>query len=53
MGLFFPSIVFEESRVGDGVDIDMLRGSVVGFLEVRVVAGGVSGVGEVEVLQLV
>ena len=53
LGFFFPSIVFEESRISDGIDIDMLRGSVVGFPKVRVVVGGIGGMGEIEVLRLV
>ena len=46
---FFPSIVFKESGVGDGIDIDMLRGLVGGLLVVRIVVGSVSGMGEIEV----
>ena len=53
MGLFFPSVVFKELRVSDGIDIDMPRELVVGFLEVRVVTGDVSGVEEIEVVGLV
>ena len=49
LGFFLPSVVFKESGIGDGVDMSMLGRLVGGFLEVRVVAGGVSGVGEVEV----
>ena len=39
--------------VSDGVDMGMLGGSIGGFLEVRVVAGDVGGVGEVEIFGLV
>ena len=41
-------MVFKESGVSDGVDMDILGGSIGGFLEVRVMAGDVGGVGEVE-----
>ena len=53
MGFFFPSIVLEESGISDGVDMDVLRGSTGGFLEVGIVVGGVGGVGKVEILRLV
>ena len=53
LGFFFPSVVLEESGVGDCIDMDVLRGLMGGFLEVGVVAGGVSGVGKVEIFGLV
>ena len=53
LGLFLPSIVFEESEVSDSVDMGVSGGSIGGFFEVRVVAGGVGSVGKVEVLGLV
>ena len=53
MGLFFPSVVFEELGVGDGIDIGVSRGSTGRFLEVGVVVGGVGGMGKVEVFGLV
>ena len=53
MGFLFPSIVLKESGVGDCIDMDVLRGSVGGFLEMGVMVGDVSGVGKVEVFGLV
>ena len=53
LGFFFPSVVLKELGVSDGVDMGVLRGSVGGFLEVRVVAGDVGSVGEVEIFGLV
>ena len=50
LGLFLPFIVFEELGVGDSIDMGVLRGSVGGFSEKRVMARGVGGVGEIEVL---
>ena len=38
MGFFFPSVVLEESGIGDGIDMDMSRRSIGGFVEVGVVA---------------
>ena len=46
LGFLFPSIVLKESRISDGVDIDMLRG---GSSIERVVTGGISSMGEIEV----
>ena len=45
-GFLFPSIVLKESRISDGVDIDMSRG---GSSIERVVTGGISSMGEIEV----
>ena len=42
--------LFKESGVGDGVDIDMLRGSMSGLLIEGVMTGGVGSVEEIEVL---
>ena len=53
LGFFLPSIVFKESGIGDCIDMGVSRGSMGRLLEVRVVAGGVSGVGKIEVLGLV
>ena len=49
MGFSLPCAIFEKLRVGDGVDIDMSRGSMGSSLVERVVAGGVSSVGEIEI----
>ena len=46
-------MVFKESGVSDGVDMGVLRGSIGGFPEMGVVAGGVGSMGEVEFLGLV
>ena len=51
--LFLPSIVLEELRVGDCVDIGVPRGSIGRFSEMGVVSGGVSSVGKVEVFGLI
>ena len=53
LGFFLPFIVLEESGVGDGVDTGVSRGLIDGLLEMKVMAGGVSSVGKVEVLGLV
>ena len=53
LGFFFPSVVLEESGVSDGVDMGVPGGSIGGFLEIRVMVGGVSSVREVEVFGLV
>ena len=45
----FPSIVFKESGISDSIDIDVSGGSMGSLLVVRIVAGGVSGMGEVEI----
>ena len=53
LGFFFPSVIFEESRIRDCVDVGVPRGSVGRFLEVGVVTGGIGGVGKVELFGLV
>ena len=53
MGFFFPSIILEESGISDCIDMGMPRGSIGGFLEMGVVAGGVGSVGKVELFGLV
>ena len=45
LGFFLPSVVLEESGISDRIDMDMLRRSIGGFLEMGVMVGGVSGVG--------
>ena len=49
MGFLFPPVILKEPRVSDGIDIDMLRGSIGGLLIERVVMGGVGGMGEIEI----
>ena len=49
LGFFFPSVILKESGISDGVDIDMLRGSMSGLLIERVVMGGVSNMRKVEI----
>ena len=53
MGFLFPSVVLEESGVGDCIDMGVSRGSMGRLLEVGVVAGGVGSMGEIEVFGLV
>ena len=53
LGFFLPSVVLEESGVSDCIDMGVSRGSVGGFLEMGVVAEGVSGVRKVEIFGLV
>ena len=53
LGFFFPSVVFKEYGVGDGIDMDMPGGTKGGSLIEGVMAGGVSGMGEIEFLRLV
>ena len=53
LGFFFPPVVLEESGVSDCIDMSVSRGSMGRLLEVGIVAGGVGGVGEIEVFGLV
>ena len=53
LGFFLPSVILEESGVGNCVDMGMPGGSIGGFLEMGVVVGGVSSVGKIEVFGLV
>ena len=50
---FFPSIVFEESGVSDGIDIDVLGWLGSGFLIERAVARDINSVGEVKIFGLI
>ena len=50
---FLPSVIFEESGVGNRIDMGMPGGSIGGFLEMGVMVGGVCGVGKIEVFGLV
>ena len=52
LGFFLPSVVLKESRVGDGIDIDVLGGLGGGSIK-GILMGRVSSVGEVKVFQLV
>jgi hypothetical protein len=51
--LFLPVVEFIELLVGDGIDVDVVRGSECGTFEVRVMVGGIHGVGKEEVFGLV
>ena len=42
--------LFKESGVGDGIDINILRGSMSGLLIEGVMTGGVGSMEEIEVL---
>ena len=53
LGFLFPPIILEESRISDCIDVGVPRGSVRRFLEVGVMAGGVGGMGKVELLGLI
>ena len=49
LGFFFPSVVLKESRVSDGVDIDVLSGLMGGLLVERVMMGDVGSMGEIKI----
>ena len=53
LGFLFPSVILEESRISDCVDVGVPRGLVRRFLEVGVMAGGVGGMGKVELFRLI
>ena len=53
LGFLFPSVILEESGVGDCIDMGVSRGSIGRFLEVGVVTKGIGGMGEVEVFGLI
>ena len=53
MGFFFPPIIFEELRVGDGIDVDVSGGLMGGLLIEGVVSRSVGSMREIEVFGLV
>ena len=49
LGFFLPSIILEELRVSDGVNVDMPGGLRSGSLVEGIVMGGVSSMGEIQI----